>query len=119
MVEQHRNVRGTPPVAPNTFTDEAIWLGPDEWLALGDAPLDDDARVVDVSDQRTALDLTGADARERVARGCTLDLHPDAFPPGACAQTLVAQVPALILSRPGGLRLLVGSSYAEHLREWL
>jgi sarcosine oxidase, subunit gamma len=119
MAERQRNVRGTPPVAPNTFSDEAIWLGPDEWLALGDAPLDQDARVVDVSDQRTAIDVTGPGARERIARGCTLDLHPAAFPPGACGQTLVAQVPAIVLARPDGLRVLVGSSYADHVRAWL
>ena len=108
------DVRGTPPVPPNTHTEQAVWLGPDEYLAL-------DARAggADVSDQRTAIDITGPDARRRVARGCTLDLRPSAFPPGAAAQTLVAQAPAIILAHTDGLRLLVPSSYAGHIRGWL
>ena len=106
------DVRGTPPVPPNTHTDEAIWLGPDEWLALTDTD------GVDVSDQRVVIDV-GPDARTRVARGCTLDLRPSAFPPGSAAQTLVAQAPAIVLAHGDGLRLLVPSSYAEHVEDWL
>jgi sarcosine oxidase subunit gamma len=105
--------RGTPPLPANTHTESAIWLGPDEWLAL------DSEEGVDVCDQRAAIDVTGPDARERVARGCTLDLRPKAFPPGAAAQTLVAQTPAIILAHEHGLRLLVPSSYAGHIRGWL
>jgi sarcosine oxidase subunit gamma len=104
--------RGTPPVRANTWTEDAIWLGPDEWLAR-------DTPGVDVSDQRTVIDVTGPDARERIARGCTLDLRPGAFPAGAAAQTLVAQTPTIVLAHDDGLRLLVPSSYAEHLRDWL
>jgi sarcosine oxidase subunit gamma len=105
--------RGTSPVPANTHTESAIWLGPDEWLAL------DSHDGVDVSDQRVAIDVTGPDARTRVARGCTLDLRPKAFPPGAAAQTLVAQTPTIILAGENGLRLLVPSSYAGHVHDWL
>jgi sarcosine oxidase subunit gamma len=106
------DVRGTPPVPPNTHTGKAIWLGPDEWLALEDVP------GVEVSDQRVVIDV-GPDARERLARGCTLDLRERVFPPGAAAQTLVAQAPAIVLAHEDGLRLLVPSSYAEHVEDWL
>jgi sarcosine oxidase subunit gamma len=114
---RQRNVRGTPPVAPNTWAAGAVWLGPDEWLAVGDGDLPDGARAVDVSDQRTAIDLAGPAARELLAGGCTLDLR--ALGAGTCAQTLVAQAPVIILGRADGLRLLVRSSYAAHLAHWL
>lgn len=104
--------RGTPPLQPNTHTDKAIWLGPDEWLAL------EAADGVDVSDQREVIEV-GPDARTRLARGCTLDLRPHAFPPGSAAQTLVAHAPAIVLAHEDGLRLLVPSSYAEHVTDWL
>ena len=68
------NVRGAPPVAPNRWVAGAVWLGPDEWLAVGEVALPRGARAVDVSDQRTALDVTGPAARELLAGGCTLDL---------------------------------------------
>ena len=107
------DVRGTPPLPPHTHTHEAIWLGPDEYLAPNAA------EGVDVSDQRATIEVTGDDARTRVARGCTLDLRASVFPPGSAAQTLVAQAPAIVLAHENGLRLLVPSSYAEHVEDWL
>ena len=55
-----------------------------------------------------------------LARGCALDLHPSVFPPGRCAQTLVARA-QVILYRPDEhtFRLLVRPSFADYLRAWL
>ncbi|MFF9481790.1 sarcosine oxidase subunit gamma [Streptomyces sp. NPDC014733] len=110
----------------------ALWLGPDEWLlvaedgspaplaaldgALGDAP----GQVVDVSAQRTVLELRGPSARDVLEKGCAPDLHPRAFPPGRAVTTAVGQVP-LVLWHPaaGTYRLLPRSSFAEHLAHWL
>ena len=52
--------------------------------------------------------------------GCSLDLHPSVFPPGRCAQTLLARA-QVILYRPerARLRLLVRPSFADYLRAWL
>ena len=116
------SVRGEPPVAPNTVVGDALWLGPDEWLVLGGREEDyaDQPAAVDVSANRICLELSGEGAADVLARGCALDLHPSVFPPGRCAQTLVARA-QVILYRPEEhtFRLLVRPSFADYLRAWL
>jgi sarcosine oxidase subunit gamma len=127
------------PTAPNTWvpagTGRAVWLGPDEWLLTSttEAPEDLEARVraavlplggaaTDVSAQRIALRLTGARARDVLAKGCSLDLHPRVFGRGRCAQTTLgrAGVVLLALSETGDDYLvLVRSSFAGYLADWL
>jgi sarcosine oxidase subunit gamma len=115
-------LRGEPPMAPNTVLGEALWLGPDEWLVLGGRESDfpDAQAAVDVSAERVCLELTGPGAAEVLARGCSLDLHPSAFPPGRCAQTLVARAEAIVWRTDAeSFRLLVRPSFAGYLRAWL
>ena len=116
------SLRGEPPVPPNTFADDTVWLGPDEWLVLGGRETDfpDAAAAVDVSANRVCLELSGPGAADVLARGCALDLHPSVFPPGRCAQTLVARAQVILL-RTGDdvFRLLVRPSFAPYLRAWL
>jgi sarcosine oxidase, subunit gamma len=127
------------PTAPNTWvpagTGRAVWLGPDEWLLTSttEAPEDLEARVraavlplggaaTDVSAQRIALRLTGARARDVLAKGCSLDLHPRVFGRGSSAQTTLGQagVVLLALSETGDDYLvLVRSSFAGYLADWL
>ena len=82
----------------------ALWLGPDEWLVTG-APGSAAAieaelaaalagthhAVVDVSANRAVLDLGGPGGTDLLSTGCSLDLHPRAWGPGRCAQTLFAR----------------------------
>ncbi len=116
------SLRGEPPVPPNTFAGDAVWLGPDEWLVLGGREEDfpDAAAAVDVSANRVCLELSGPGAAGVLARGCALDLHPSVFPPGRCAQTMVARAQVILL-RTGDdvFRLLVRPSFAPYLRAWL
>ena len=127
----------TPPLEPDTWTAgggrEALWLGPDQWLvvgppgsapaitaALGRALAGEHHSVVDVSANRTVVELTGDDARlDLLAQGCALDLHPRAWRPGRCAQTLLARVPVLLQEREGATRVFVRASFAAHLAGWL
>ena len=119
-------VRGEPqpgfPVEPNTVAGDVLWLGPDEWLVVNGREEDypDAAAAVDVSAERVCLELAGADVEDVLARGCSLDLHPSVFPPGRCAQTLLAKAP-VILHRTGGetFRIFVRPSLAPYLRSWL
>ncbi|MFI0512176.1 sarcosine oxidase subunit gamma [Streptomyces sp. WSLK1-5] len=110
-----------------------LWLGPDEWLvlsrddpgalteglrgALGGAP----GSVVDVSANRTTLELSGPSAREVLEKGCPLDLHPRAFGPGRAVSTTVGPVPVLLWQTADtpAYRLLPRSSYADYLAQWL
>jgi sarcosine oxidase subunit gamma len=112
----------------------ALWLGPDEWLILAGAGSEDDVLatldrylaglptgVVDLSANRTALDLEGPDARFLLSTMCALDFHLRAFLPGDCAQTIVAGADTIVL-RPGPAeryRLLVRPSFARHVVLWM
>ena len=93
------------PAEPNTVARgeryDALWLGPDEWLLrsvepapagglharLSSALAGADAAAVDVGSGYTVLEISGAQAREALARGCPLDLHPRVFKTGQCAQS--------------------------------
>jgi sarcosine oxidase subunit gamma len=124
------DVRGEPPpgfpVEPNTAVEVdgrlVLWLGPDEWLVLGATESDFPAAAaaVDVSANRVAFELTGADAPEILAQGCSLDLDPTVFTPSRCAQTLLARVPVILL-RQGEETWLVlpRPSFAPYVRRWL
>lgn len=126
------------PLEPNTSTMSetlsALWLGPDEWLLVTEP----DAQtaiaerlavtfgslltaVTDVSSGHTMLVASGARTRALLARGCTLDLHPRAFGPGRCAQTMIAKAGVLIRQRDDTptFELIVRRSFAEYLWLWL
>ena len=135
-----------PPTVPNTWTgkDDAdedprtLWLSPGEWLIVtaadaGDtlagklaaAVADHGGSVVDVGDARTVLDLHGPNARDVLMKGCPLDLHPDAFRPGDCAQSLLARAAVILCRRKddadGGasFEIHVARSFAAYLWAWL
>lgn len=128
------------PLQPNTVAGDehlaVLWLGPDEWLVVGspgretelelslvDALGEPGGSVVDVSANRTTLELRGPRARELLESGCSIDLHPRAFGPGDCAQTLLARANVILWQtapRPETVyRLFVRSSFAIYLAAWL
>lgn len=125
-----------PPVEPGTTARgrgvTLFWLGPDEWLAVADpgealtrealaARLEGvHAAVTEVGDGHTWMELTGHQARDLLARGCPLDLHPEAFPAGRCAQTRLAQASVLLHAvETDRLRVQVRRSMARYLWSWL
>jgi sarcosine oxidase subunit gamma len=113
----------------------AIWFGPQEWLIISAdrggeelearlraAIVDHGGAAVDVSAQRTTLRLRGAHARDVLAKGCALDLHPSVFGPGAAAQTMLGQAAVVLIpldDEGTDYRILVRSSFARYLAEWL
>jgi sarcosine oxidase, subunit alpha len=109
--------RGDSPPAP-VDGGHLLRLGPDWWLLVGAAPSGPDG--VDVSAQRTTLELRGPRSRDVLMTGCALDLHPRAFRVGAGAHTLVAQA-QVVLHRTTAetYRLLVRASFAGYLADWL
>jgi sarcosine oxidase, subunit gamma len=130
------------PNEPNTTAGRggltALWLGPDAWLLtcppddvaslvgrLHDALADVHAAVVDVSDGRVALRLAGPNARDVLAKGCPLDLHPRVFATGSCAQSLLAKTSVLLHllaadpQQGSTFDLYVARSFAHYLFAWL
>jgi sarcosine oxidase subunit gamma len=109
------------------------WLGPDEWLVLSQAApaavtaelkealAGDPGSVVDVSANRTTLELSGPAARQVLEKGCPLDLHPRAFGPGRAVSTTVGPVPVLLwqVDDEPAYRLFPRSSFADYLARWL
>jgi sarcosine oxidase subunit gamma len=130
------------PTEPNTTvvsadgTRQVVWLGPDEWLVVGEpgggpalegairaAIGDGRGAVVDVSANRTVISVSGPRARDLLAFGCSIDLDERRFKPGMCAQTLLARANVIIV--PVGpavepaFRVFVRPSFAAYLAAWL
>lgn len=115
-----------------------LWLGPDEFLvvapdevdggpdptsltaeladALGDLP----GQVVDLSANRTTLELSGPHAQDVLEKSCRLDLHPRVFVPGRAVATLLEGI-GIILWRidEQTWRVMPRSSFAPHVARWL
>jgi sarcosine oxidase subunit gamma len=127
-----------PPLAPNRTTPAGtrtlLWLGPGEWRVIG--PPGDQAAILaalqsavprrlaavtDVSDGYTTLRLSGAGARDLLAEGCPLDLHPRVFAVGDCAQSLLAKTDILLhqVDATPTFDLQVRWSHAAYLWAWL
>ena len=109
-----------------------LWQGPDEWLvvsrmsadslvaALRAGLADVHAAVVDVSANRTVIELEGAAARAVLQKGCPLDLHPRAFGPGRAVTTTLARVPLVLWQvGPDSYLLLPRTSFADYVARWL
>lgn len=126
------------PLTPNTAVAAgdlaALWLGPDEWLLVApggrEAELVDGLRralasqhaaVTDVSEARTVIAVAGPRARELLAKGTSIDLHPREFGPGRCVQTGLAAANVILrqLDETPGYEIHVLNSFADYLWRWL
>ena len=128
------------PVIPNTVVRSpglcCHWLGPNEWLITVKRPevsimkdLEDSlsglhVAITDLTGGQSLLEIGGRQSRDVLSAACTLDLHPDVFMQGSCAQTILAQSNVLITptfaSSVGCVfEVLVRRSYADHLIRWL
>lgn len=127
-----------PPTEPNTVAGAAdlkkgpriLWLGPDEWLVVGAEDTGTalssvteglHAAVVDVSDGRTVISISGGNARDMMAKGCPLDLHPSIFARGRGAQTLIAHAHVILhlVDDTPHFEIYVHRSFADYLWRWL
>lgn len=135
----NKAIVAAPPTEPNTVAGpadladgpRALWLGPDEWLvvaadgeplvALRAALEGRHAAVVDVSDSRTVIALSGPRARDVLAKGCPLDLHPRVFASGRCAQTLLAKAHVILhqIDDAPSYEIYVHRSCTDYLWSWL
>ena len=115
-----------------------LWLGPNEWWVVAPdakrAELVERLRqsfagqhtaVTDVSESRTVMSIAGPAARDVLARGVSLDLHPRAFGPGQCAQTgmskanvVLHQIEAQGTTWPS-YEIYILKSFADYLWRWI
>jgi sarcosine oxidase subunit gamma len=109
-----------------------LWLGPDEWLVVSTAGAEevldglraavagDHAAIVDLSANRTVLDLAGPSAREVLEKGCPVDLHPRSFAEGTAVATTLSKVPVLLWKVDATtFRVVPRSSLAQYVARWL
>ncbi len=88
--------------------------------ALAEAVAGAHAAVVDVSANRTVLELQGAAARAVLEKGCPVDLHPRSFTAGHAVSTTLARIPVLLWQvGPQAYRLLPRVSFADYVARWL
>jgi sarcosine oxidase subunit gamma len=115
------------------------WLGPDEWLLVTDDERHSDSMAVlrgalaggrhaltEISGGQTVIRISGPNARDAIAHGCPLDIHPRVFASGHCAQTVMAQASVLIHCVGDGTGgsvpiydVIVRRSFARYLVAWL
>jgi methylglutamate dehydrogenase subunit D len=82
-----------------------LWAGPGQWLAVAGpgrpagkfetmlaGVFDGHASITEQSDGRTVIRMSGPRARDALAKGLPIDLHPRAFKPGDTALTLAAHI---------------------------
>ena len=83
-----------------------LWLGPTTWLAeSGDREADlalERLAALEVTDARLVLAVEGRRARELLAVGTGIDLHPAAFPAGRVVRTLFGRLDAALYLADAG-----------------
>ena len=125
------------PLVPDTVTSRgdgrALWLGPDEWLLVGpdgkqavfrealEAGLAGGfGSIVDVSANRTVLEIRGAKAPELLAHGIAIDLDLRSFGPNRCSQTLLAKAQVITERREeSAFYVYPWTSFAGYVADWL
>jgi heterotetrameric sarcosine oxidase gamma subunit len=110
-----------------------LWSGPDQWLAVAERTGCRDlevelrpivaglAAVTDQSDARAILRISGPRAREVLAKGVPLDLHPRVFGPGSVAITHASHIGVILWQSDAApsYELAVFRSFAQSLAEWV
>lgn len=108
-----------------------LWAGPDQWLVRSYepaerllrqlAPLEAHGTLIDQSHARAALVISGPRARDTLAKGFEIDLHPRAFRPGDVALTPAAGIATLIwqIDDKPAYGILVPRGFASSFWHWL
>lgn len=126
----------TPPATPAIAAAgdaRILWSGPGKWLVMLDgaaaaahsenirAATKESAAIVDQSDMRVELALSGPHARDVLSRLVSIDVDAAAFPPGSAAMTGIAHVSGHVwlaparTGQPEVFHILGPRSYAESL----
>jgi sarcosine oxidase subunit gamma len=110
----------------------ALRLAPDEWLLLCERAVENSmaaqlrqalsgssAAVATVGNGTVAIEAAGPRVRAFLAKGTSLDLHPQRFGPGRCAATAFGKARVILWQRePELFSLQVTRSFARSFWEW-
>ena len=111
----------------------AVWIQPGTWLVAAPFTGPDDltrrltdaaagtAAITDQTFGKSVLRLYGPHARDVLAKGCRVDLHPREFGPGRSAVTPLGQIGCVLIQvddRPA-YDLIVPATFARAAVEWL
>ena len=105
-----------------------LWLSPDEFLAVdvsrrqqpGASHEAVPGQAVDLSANRTILELSGSQARAVLEKSCQADLHPRAFGVGSAIVTALGPVPVILHhSADHEYRIYPRASFADFTVRWL
>ena len=122
------------PAAPKSSTIAgpvmALWLGPDEWLLIGEPGNDLNAKLasaeggdfsaVDISHRNTAITVTGERAAIALSAGCPQDLSLAAFPVGACSRTILGKAEIVLLREAeNAFRVECWRSFSDYVWKYL
>ncbi|MCL4766570.1 MAG: sarcosine oxidase subunit gamma [Hyphomicrobiaceae bacterium] len=122
-----------PGQASSASETTAVWVQPGAWLVTAPFTAPGDlarrlagaaAGLASVTDQtfgKAVLRLSGERARDVLAKGCRVDLHPRVFGPGRTAVTTIAQIGCVLVQAGEAptFDLVVPSTLAEAFFEWL
>ena len=121
-------------VTGDPAAQHVLWLSPDEFLAVdvsrcqqpgetivAEAGLEGlPGQAVDLSANRTILELTGEKARDGLEKSCRADLHPRAFGLGSAIVTSLGPVPVILHhSGEDTYRVYPRASFADFTVRWL
>lgn len=124
----------TLPGRPGRFTESpsalVCWIAFGRFIYLGAAAEDtarvdgaleaEDAAVVDLAGARRIVRIEGEAASEVLNKAVAIDFDLAAFPAGALAQSVIHQIPAVILRRGETVfDVLAPSSLADALIDWM
>ena len=110
-----------------------VWAGPGLWFVVADRSNGRDmetelksklagiASVVDQSDSRAVLRISGKAARDTLAKGLPIDLHASAFKPGDVAITQASHIGVMIwqLDDSPTYEIAMFRSFADSFWHWL
>lgn len=113
------------PAKPGQGRRHALCLAPDWWIIVGLKDIEQKLShlkdeyhfsAVDVSGQRTTIELEGPKAREVLAHLWEQDLRDKSFPVDSVSQGLMAKAPVIVYHIASyRYRVMVRSSFALHL----
>ena len=110
-----------------------IWAGPDQWIAIAERGQDRDIEVelkplldglssiVDQSDARAVVRISGPPARDVLAKGVPIDLHPRAFKANNVAITHASHIGIIFwqIDDAPAYEIAMFRSFADSFAHWL